>query len=368
MRYPTKKALLRVTLMTAVLAVPTVVQASSAGAQSLPIVHAAANASTYPGPTLNPTTVTAGGSTTVSGVQCDPSFGPTNIFVSLVASSGNVLSSASVPPNADGSWQTTVTVPPDSAAGSYAIYSTCDMYYTQFYYPEVALTVSAASPSPWTVQNTVNQKGPTGSVTGISCVAAASCTAVGTFVNSGGQTVPMAQRWNGTKWVVSALPVLTGQKAYGLNGVSCRTTTSCLAVGNYVSAAGRQLTFSEVWNGVVWVVQEPVNPTGGSADVLSAVSCAAPGNCTAVGSYTTYVNGQLQSVGLAETWNGVNWSQQTVPVPGGHGAFRLTSVSLTPLIPTRSMVRHHWRCSGTDRRGRRPHWRFQWMPTPTVRT
>ena len=326
-----KKLLLRVALLTAVAAVPVVAQPSTAGAQVLGGAHAPAKASTYPAPTPNPASVTAGASTTVSGVQCDPSFGPTNVFVSLVAASGNVLASTSQSPNPDGTWQATLTVPPDSAAGAYSIYSTCDMYYTEFYYPSVALTVAAASPSPWTVQGTVNQKGPTGTVTGISCPAASACTAVGTFVNVGGQTAPMIQRWNGTKWTGSALPTLAGEKAYGLNAVSCPSTTACTAVGNYVSASGRQLTFSEVWSGATWVIQKPVNPTGGSSDVLDSVSCTSSSVCTAVGSYNSYVNGQFQSMGLAEVWNGATWSVQSISAPAGHGAFGLTSVSCSAI-------------------------------------
>src|SRR5665213_3289332 len=214
-----RKSLVRVALLAAVLVVPAGAQSSVAAAQPIEATHASLPASKYPAPTLNPTSVTAGASTTVSGAQCDPSYGPTNVFVSLVASSGNVLSSTSLPPNPDGSWQVPVTVPPSAASGTYGVYSTCDMYYTEFYYPPVSLAVTAASASPWTVQNAINQKGPNGTVNGISCVATNACTAVGTYVNSSGQTVPMEESWNGATWVGTALPVLSGAKAYRMNAV-----------------------------------------------------------------------------------------------------------------------------------------------------
>jgi sugar lactone lactonase YvrE len=38
--------------------------------------------------------------------------------------------------------------------------------------------------------------------TGVSCLSATSCTAVGYYVNSSGVTVPLAQRWNDTEWKV----------------------------------------------------------------------------------------------------------------------------------------------------------------------
>ena len=326
-----RKTLMGVAILATTLAVPIVAQSSVAAAQPIGATYASSQSSTYPAPTLNPASVTAGAGTTVSGAQCDPSYGPTNVFVSLVDSSGNVLSSTSLPPNPNGTWQVVVTVPPGAPSGTYGVYSTCDMYYTEFFYPPVSLAVTAASASPWTVQNAINQKGPTGTVNGISCLATNACTAVGTYVNSGGQTVPMAESWNGAKWIGSALPVLTGQKAYGMNAVSCPVTNSCTAVGNYVNSSGRQLTFAETWNGTSWAIHAPANPAGGSVDVLSAVSCTTSSACTAVGSYRTYVNGQLQTVGFSEVWNGAIWSLQSVPEPAASAAFALASVSCSAL-------------------------------------
>ena len=52
------------------------------------------------------------------------------------------------------------------------------------------------------------------------------------------------------------------------------------------------------WNGASWHVQQTAAPVGHKA--LNAVSCAAPGTCTAVGASYTLVNGHLQPLAERE--------------------------------------------------------------------
>jgi hypothetical protein len=293
--------------------------------------NAAGVSTKRPTPTADPSSAVAGTTTVVSGVQCIPDTGPTTVFVSLVDSSGNVIASASVLPPPDGNWQLPLTVPTNVKAGKYQIDSTCDSYYSEFYYPSAPFTVTAAGASPWSIQNTASVKGPNGDAGAISCWAASACMAVGTHLNGSGLDVPISQVSNGTKWVNEAVPVPKGGESYGVGGVSCVAVHSCVAVGNYVEASGRQVTLAWIWDGTKWAVSSPSNPVGGSSDVLSSVSCSTVDLCAAVGSYMTDVADQFQSVALAESWDGATWSIQSVPTPSGaaSSAFALDSVSCT---------------------------------------
>ena len=67
----------------------------------------------------------------------------------------------------------------------------------------------------------------------VSCTAAKACTAVGDYVNSGGDYVSLAEVWNGTSWAIQTTPNPTGVKGAFLFGVSCKSAAACTAVGDY---------------------------------------------------------------------------------------------------------------------------------------
>ncbi len=78
-----------------------------------------------------------------------------------------------------------------------------------------------------------------------------------------------------------------------LNAVSCASPTNCTAVGQYYqTAGGPQLTLIERWNGTAWRL-EPA-PSIGRGSTLDSVSCPSATSCTAVGS-------------LILGWQGVRW-------------------------------------------------------------
>ena len=155
---------------------------------------------------------------------------------------------------------------------------------------------------------------PTGATTseldGVSCVAADACEAVGSY-DHGGREVSLAEGWNGTGWKQQASPDPVGASGVVLSGVSCAAADVCEAVGSYTNSSGVGVTLAEVWNGTAWKIQ----PTPDLANSgLSEVSCPAVDACEAVGgSYTA-------SSGLAEGWNGAVWSVQPTPdLPDAHG-------------------------------------------------
>jgi hypothetical protein len=59
----------------------------------------------------------------------------------------------------------------------------------------------------------------------------------------------------------------------GLTGVSCMAAGTCTAVGTYPTASGQQGVLVETWNGSVWRVQPTPDPTDAAESVLNNVSC-----------------------------------------------------------------------------------------------
>jgi hypothetical protein len=179
----------------------------------------------------------------------------------------------------------------------------------------------------WSVQSTPNPAGAEGSeLSGVACASAAGCIAVGSYSNSAGKGVTLAEEWNGTSWSVQSTPNPSGAKGSELSGVACASAAACTAVGSYTNSAGTSVTLAEARNGTSWSVQPSPNPKGAAAASLYGVSCLSATACTAVGSYT---NGTGTGVTLAEDWNGTRWSVQSTPNPKGAVAGELDGVSCT---------------------------------------
>ncbi len=207
----------------------------------------------------------------------------------------------------------------------------------------------------------------------MSCPSVTACVAVGTYTKSAaGGAIPFADRWNGKKWLVSALPVPKGASDASINAVACVTATRCVLVGSYfagsnsaslaevwngsawklttpgggalrgvtcttatrcfaVGASGKGLPAIESWNGVKWTAAKAPYPAKAAGGVLFGVSCPAATACTAVGGYYPSTG---QGGALAEKWNGKTWSVVLPPTPKFTTGVPLTdlwSVSCTSL-------------------------------------
>jgi hypothetical protein len=188
---------------------------------------------------------------------------------------------------------------------------------------QVTLALARAGSS-WAVQPTPNPAGASASaLSSVSCTSAGACTAVGISTNSGGVTVALAERWNGTRWSIETVPEPSGALGSVLSAVSCPAPTSCTAVGSYTNSGEATLSLAEHWNGTSWAPQSTADPTDAGGDDLSGVSCTASTACTAVGE-ADGSNGQLV---LAERWNGTSWVIQPTPDPAGAQGSQLLAVS-----------------------------------------
>ena len=169
------------------------------------------------------------------------------------------------------------------------------------------LGTGVASASSWVIQSTPNPTDSRGSVLrGVSCPSTTACTAVGGYTNSSRGAVTLAARWNGSGWALESTPNPTGASLIVMRAISCPSSTACTAVGEYFNSAGARVTLAERWNGSSWAIQSTPNPTGSQDSVLYGVSCPSTTACIAVGSND-----------LAERWNGSRWAIQSTPNPTG---------------------------------------------------
>jgi hypothetical protein len=172
---------------------------------------------------------------------------------------------------------------------------------------------SVASAAVWTTQTTPGPSGPPdAALTGVSCVSASFCMAVGgsdygldDFQEPIGPETS-AERWDGSSWTVIPTPT-TGPNPK-LEAVSCASATFCVAVGEN-AGNGFKLrnarALVEAWNGANWTIQP--TPAGSvPASGLSGVSCVSSSFCIAVGAPVSIV------------WKGSSWSKLQIPAPRYH--------------------------------------------------
>jgi hypothetical protein len=141
-------------------------------------------------------------------------------------------------------------------------------------------------------------------VNSVSCTSSQFCVAVGSYCADeclgGGSLI---DRWNGNSWVTQSSPTVPDMTSYGLDGVSCTAADACTAVGSaqwHMSMRYAYETVAERWNGVSWSLQSVPSTAG-----LQSVSCAPDGSCTAINRYA------------AMTWDGTNWSATPVSETDG---------------------------------------------------
>src|ERR1019366_9361639 len=134
--------------------------------------------------------------------------------------------------------------------------------------------------------------------------------------DSAGSSAPLAELWNATSW--SVLRGAAGPGSQGsLDGVSCSSPTSCMAVGRGVMPSGATSGSAELWNGSTWTA-EPLpgfvsRGTPLPVASLSGVSCVPSGSCDAVGYHST-AGDQGSEVVTAEG-NGSGWADQGQAAP-----------------------------------------------------
>jgi hypothetical protein len=174
-------------------------------------------------------------------------------------------------------------------------------------------------------------------LTSVSCSSAGNCNAVGSYNTARSDDGVLLTETAGT-WAAGVKAAMPANGAdddqVDLNAVSCPSTASCAAVGDYVDHGGniRGLLLTRTADG--WSrgreVELPGNATTAAPNQLGgiqSVSCGSAGNCSAVGSYRDKSD---TPEGLMVTETAGSWTTGAEAVMQKHASYlagRLTSVS-----------------------------------------
>jgi hypothetical protein len=133
-----------------------------------------------------------------------------------------------------------------------------------------------------------------GTFNSVSCASPESCTAVGLFLNSDNsvhEAFTMTLR-NGEWDTAEPAEFIDGfqdESRWGtFASVSCASPGNCTAVGRFMDTTGEYQAFTMSLANGVWDFAQPAQFNAGARanspdDSLNSVSCASPGNCTAAG-------------------------------------------------------------------------------------
>jgi hypothetical protein len=172
---------------------------------------------------------------------------------------------------------------------------------------------------------------------GVSCPTTTSCIAVGYYSDSSGgiDGLIVTAAYSGSSWnwtPTSApdtplTPSAISPPDYSLNDVSCPSTTSCFAVGRYydVSSNPEGLIETGIYSGSSWSWKPSTVPTtglsppsNGSPDISPlGVSCPTSSTCLAVGNYldtSSHFEGLIETGSYSgSSWT---WAASTAPTSG----------------------------------------------------
>jgi hypothetical protein len=177
----------------------------------------------------------------------------------------------------------------------------------------------------WSVKPTQNPSGGTSyQLDGVSCSSSSNCVAVGSYSASGNQNVATVERWNGSAWNRQTPALPSGATSSSLLGVSCTAASHCMAVGSYTFTSGDTFMLGDTWDGATWKVT-PIAPLIGSElSTLRSVACPSSTDCLAVGDGTSSAN---KEVPVSERWDGTSWRLLSVPIPSGASYVKVMGVS-----------------------------------------
>jgi hypothetical protein len=170
----------------------------------------------------------------------------------------------------------------------------------------------------WAVQTSPHYNG--GELIGVSCSSTTACLAVGQVEElPSGVLRPLAERWSEQHWSPVHVPEPSGVSG-NLDAVSCSSATACTAGGGYFDMNTQTYTpLLERWNGSKLVRQQSAQPTSPDPSSISGVSCPIASGCIAVG--------DILNEPIVQSWNGTTWVEMTIPSTVG----QLRGVSCTAI-------------------------------------
>ena len=170
---------------------------------------------------------------------------------------------------------------------------------------------AGASGSSWISQTitTAPALGDTITLNAVSCPTTGNCFAVGSYDDSDGSPQPLIETLSGGTWTATVPSDPPGSNYVTLNGVSCTSSTACVAIGDDTPTSNPdgadEYAFAEVLSGTTWTVKGPfAYPSGAIVVEMDAITCASATSCVAVGN-SDFGSGEA---GVAYTLSGTTWS------------------------------------------------------------
>lgn len=160
---------------------------------------------------------------------------------------------------------------------------------------------------------------PDVSINSVACPSAVFCVAVGTYKDSSGNQQGLLLTGSGSSWNATQASLPSNAAATSgpsLSSVACESAASCVAVGNYLDSSSRGQGLMITWSGTSWAPIESPTPGGvpGWAG-LQSVGCGASA-CVAAGSYSD----GSKAVGLLVSGSGSTWTAVDAPMPADAAA------------------------------------------------
>jgi len=215
----------------------------------------------------------------------------------------------------------------------------------------------------WSIEATPNPPATAdASLAGVSCTSVNACVAVGSY--SAGPPegrLTLAERWNGVVWSIQPIPSPAADTEPALNAVSCVSRKLCIAVGSFIESRYTARAIVERWNGVRWSMRRVTNPPGVVSTALLGISCASSTTCIAVGNLYTHIQ-PVRQLTLAERWNGSRWSLEKTPSPPGQPSPSLSSVACSSRYACTAVG-----TAGLVERWNGARWKIQRAPGPAQR-
>lgn len=183
---------------------------------------------------------------------------------------------------------------------------------------------------------------PYAQVNGIACRSTGNCVAVGDYVYGRAHNLQafIAIEYHG-RWARAFTPRLpsnaSSPASAQLDAVTCASDGSCAAVGSYRDSSGnaQAMTLAKPaggpWRQAIEIVSPP-NAASNPDASITGIACSAPGTCVAVGNYSVSAS-QFQAMGVIES-RGAWHRAAEITVPRGALASTFTAINSVSCLPT----------------------------------
>jgi hypothetical protein len=180
--------------------------------------------------------------------------------------------------------------------------------------------VDTLAGSTWTAADTpmpanASSQYPNASYQAVTCPAASSCLAVGQYLDNNNDYQGFVETLANGSWSPTEPPLPANAISGDLVAVSCAQVGVCVAVGEYQVEENNDLALVESLSGGSWTPTTVPMPAGYESAVqsgLSDVSCPTTGSCVAVGDF---LDASIDQHGLIETGLDGSWSATEAPLP-----------------------------------------------------